>query len=416
MTDPASSRTARAVECRICGGTVSEFFDFGRQPVSDSFVRPESTGSEFFFRLAVGICTSCTMVQQLEEIPRQEMFHEDYPYRSSGSTRIYEHFERIAGNLLDVALTGADPFIVEIGSNDGVMLKTIQKAGVRHLGVDPSESVAEFAKADGVRVRVGFFDEDSAAQIAAEDGPADVIFSANTTSHIPYLDSIFRGVEILLAPEGVFVFEDRYLGDIVAQNAFDQIYDEHFYLFSAGSVRTMAERFGFTLVDVEHIAVHGGSMRYTVARPGQRSPTAAVGEFVARERTQGLADPESYQRFASEVRDNCAALVGLLRELRAQGRTVVGYGATAKSATVLNFCEIGPDLVSHVCDSTPAKQGRLTPGTHIPIKPSEAFSAPYPDYALLLAWNHADEIIAKEQGFRDAGGRWIRYVPHVHLV
>ena len=416
MTDPANAKTKATVECRICGGAVSEFFDFGRQPVSDSFVRPDSTGSEFFFRLAVGICTTCTMVQQVEEVPRQEMFHEDYPYRSSGSARIHDHFERVAGDLLDTELAGADPFIVEIGSNDGVMLKTIDKAGVRHLGVDPSKSVAEFAKADGVRVRIGFFDEDSAAEIVAEDGPADVIFSANTTSHIPYLDSVFRGVDTLLAPGGVFVFEDRYLGDIVAQNAFDQIYDEHFYLFSAGSVKAMAECFGFTLVDVEHVAVHGGAMRYTVARPGERTPTAMVGELVARERTQGLADPARYQRFASEVRDNCVALVDLLRKLRAQGRTVVGYGATAKSATVLNFCKIGPDLISYVCDSTPAKQGRLTPGMHIPVKPSEAFSAPYPDYALLLAWNHADEIMTKELGFREAGGQWILYVPDVHLT
>ncbi|MEE1733704.1 class I SAM-dependent methyltransferase [Streptomyces microflavus] len=403
-------------ECRICGGEVDEFFDFGRQPVSDSFVTPETAGNEFFFRLAAGICTSCTMVQLIEEVPREQMFHDDYPYRSSTSSVMHTHFETFARRLLDSDLAGEDPFIVEIGSNDGTMLKTFQKAGTRHLGVDPSGQVADFARAEGVRVRTAFFEEATAREIVAEDGPADVIFSANTTSHIPYMDSIFRGVDALLAPGGTLVLEDRYLGSIMEANAFDQIYDEHFYLFSVSSVGAMAKTFGFELVDVEPLAVHGGSMRYTIARPGVRPPTAAVAGLLEQERTQGLASPQTYRRFTEGVERSCAELVRLLEDLRAQGRTVVGYGATAKSATVINYCGIGPELVPFICDSTPAKQGRLTPGMHIPVRPPEEFSSPYPDYALLFAWNHAEEIMAKEQAFRAAGGRWILYVPEVHIV
>ncbi|WP_329125392.1 class I SAM-dependent methyltransferase [Streptomyces sp. NBC_01353] len=403
-------------ECRICGGAVDEFFDFGRQPVSDSFVTPETAGSEFYFRLAAGICTSCTMVQLMEEVPREQMFHEDYPYRSNGSAVMHRHFEDYANRLLATELSGADPFIVEIGSNDGTMLKTIQKADVRHLGVDPSAQVADFARADGVRVRTAFFEDSTAREIAAADGAADVIFSANTTSHIPYMDSIFRGVDALLAADGVLVLEDRYLGSIMEQRAFDQIYDEHFYLFSVSSVQKMAEIFGFELVDVEPLTVHGGSMRYSIARPGKRTPSAAVTEFVDRERTQGLASPETYKQFSAGVLKSCKELTDLLKDLHAQGRTVVGYGATAKSATVINYCGIGPELLPYICDSTLAKQGRLTPGMHIPVRPSEAFSEPYPEYALLFAWNHAEEIMAKEQGFRDAGGKWILYVPEVHLA
>ncbi|MFF8608680.1 methyltransferase domain-containing protein [Streptomyces sp. NPDC015346] len=403
-------------KCRICGGAVDEFFDFGRQPVSDSFVTPETAGSEFYFRLAAGVCTNCTMVQLLEEVPREQMFHEDYPYRSSGSSVMHRHFEAFAHRLLETDLAGDDPFIVEIGSNDGTMLKTVQKAGVRHLGVDPSAQVGDFARADGVRVRTAFFEDATAREIAASDGPADVIFSANTTSHIPYMDSIFRGVDALLASDGVLVLEDRYLGSIMEQNAFDQIYDEHFYLFSVSSVRAMAQTFGFELVDVEPLTVHGGSMRYTIARPGKRSPSTTMTELLARERAQGLASPQTYQRFAAGVRRSCGELMDLLKDLRAQGRTVVGYGATAKSATVINYCGIGPELVPFICDSTEAKQGRLTPGSHIPVRPPAAFSEPYPDYALLFAWNHVEEIMAKEQGFRDAGGKWILYVPEVHVV
>nr|AHA82000.1 Arm31 [uncultured bacterium] len=402
--------------CRICRGVVAEFFDFGRQPISDAFLEPGQVENEFFFRLAVGVCQSCTMVQLLEEVPRDRMFHHGYPYRSSESTFMSKHFEQVARRFLETELTGDDPFVVEIGSNDGVMLRTVSEAGVRHLGVDPSSGAAGAAATAGVRVRTDFFEESSAIDIRAADGPAHLIFSANTTSHIPYIDSIFRGVDALLADDGVFVFEERYLADIIGQTAFDQIYDEHFYLFSIRSVQNMAERFGFQLVDAEHLPVHGGAVRYTIARPGRRKPTRAIDDFLAREEADGLTEPAAFERFATDVRKVRDDLMALLRKLRADGRTVVGYGATAKSATAVNYCGITEELVPFACDSTPAKQGKLMPGSHIPVRAPSAFGNPYPDYALLFAWNHAEEIMLKEREFRDSGGRWILYVPNVHVV
>jgi methylation protein EvaC len=401
--------------CRICGGSLREVLDFGQQPISDAFRVPESTGEEFFFRLAVGCCVSCHLVQQLDEVPRQRMFHRDYPYRSSGSNLMREHFQRLALRLLETELVRPDPFVVEIGSNDGVMLRTVSEAGVRHLGVDPSAGAANVAGAAGVRTRTEFFEQATAIAIREQDGPADVVFSANTISHIAYLDSIFAGLHTLLATDGVFVFEDRYLGDIIDNNAFDQIYDEHFYLFSIRSVRNLARRFGFELVDAEHHPVHGGTIRYTVARQGQRRPTAVIEEFLAAEDARRLTDPATFTRFADNVRRIRDELVAVLHEIRADGKTVVGYGATAKSATTMNYCGLGPDLVPFVCDSTPDKQGRLTPGSHIPVLPPSAFADPYPDFALLFAWNHAEEIMAKERAFRESGGRWIQYVPEVRV-
>ncbi|WP_158839659.1 class I SAM-dependent methyltransferase [Saccharothrix deserti] len=403
-------------KCRVCDSTLHEFLDFGRQPLSDAFVRPHETDDEFFFRLAVGVCGSCTMVQLVEEVPRDRMFHQDYPYHSSGSSVMRKHFQQTAQRFLETELTGPDPFVVEIGCNDGVMLRTVADAGVRHLGVEPSGGVAEVARGNGIRVRTDFFEESTARDIAGTDGPANVIYAANTICHIPYLDSIMRGVDALLAPGGVFVFEDPYFGDIVEKTSFDQIYDEHFYLFTARSVGAMAERFGFALVDVERLPVHGGEVRYTLARAGERTPNPAVAELVAEEVARDLASPATCARLAERITHIRDDLTALLERLRAEGKRVVAYGATAKSATVANFCGLGPDLVSHVCDTTPAKQGRLTPGTHIPVLPAEAFADPYPDYALLFAWNHAEEIMAKEQKFRQAGGKWILYVPEVHLV
>ena len=401
-------------QCRICGSVVEEFLDLGRQPLSDAFRSRDETAEEFFYRLAVGCCPSCEMVQLMEEVPRDKMFHEEYPFHSSGSAFMRTHFEATARRFLDTELTGPDPFIVEIGCNDGVMLRTVAAAGVRNLGFEPSGGVAKLAAAAGVRVLNEFFEAATAASVRAADGPADVIYAANTLCHIPYMDSVLKGVDALLAPDGVFVFEDPYWGDIVEKTSFDQIYDEHFFFFTARSVAAMADRFGLELVDVERLPVHGGEVRYTLARAGARKPTEAVTSLMASE--AGLSSPDTLQGFAASVQRIRTDLVALLENLRAEGARVAAYGATAKSATVTNLCGITSDLVAWVCDNTPAKQHLLTPGAHLPVVPSEDFSAPYPDYAVLFAWNHAKEIMAKEQGFREAGGRWILYVPDVRIV
>ncbi|WP_017587955.1 class I SAM-dependent methyltransferase [Nocardiopsis ganjiahuensis] len=390
--------------------------DFGRQPLSDAFRDPADTSEEFFYRLAVGACADCEMVQMMEEVPRERMFHEGYPYYSSGSSVMRDHFRSTAQKLLAEHAAGDDPFVVELGCNDGVMLETVARAGVRHLGMEPSTGVSEVARDKGVRVRNAFFEKATALRIREEDGPADVVYAANTFCHIPYVDSVLEGITALLAPGGVFVFEDPYFGDVSEKASFDQFYDEHFFLFTATSVRNMARRFGLELVDVERLPTHGGELRYTLAREGSRTPAPAVGALLAEEDKRALTSPEVLSSFTRRVGENRERLVEELRSLRDQGRRVVGYGATAKSATVLNFCGIGPDLLEFICDTTPAKQGRLTPGSHVMVRDHGAFTDSYPDYALLLAWNHAEEIMAKETGFRDAGGRWLRYVPDVRTT
>lgn len=402
--------------CRICGGATTEYVDFGRQPLSDAFVKPDQADDEFFFRLAVAMCSSCTMVQLVEEVPRDSMFHEDYPYESSGSSVMRKHFELVARRFLDTELHDDEPFVVEVGCNDGIMLKTVSEAGVKHLGVEPSGAVGEMARKKGVRVLTAFFEEETARELAEKEGRADVIYAANTICHIPYLDSIFRGVDALLKPGGVFVFEDPYFGDIVERVSFDQVYDEHFYFFTARSVRAMAQRFGFDLVDVERLPVHGGEVRYSIAREGERTPTPAVAALLAEEEERKLAEPVTVEKFATRTQKIRDDLVALLEQLKAEGKRVVAYGATAKSATVANYCGLGPELVEFVSDTTPAKQQRLTPGSHIPVRPPEAFREDYPDYALLFAWNHAEEIMANEREFRESGGKWILYVPEVAVV
>ncbi|WP_410642209.1 methyltransferase domain-containing protein [Amycolatopsis sp. lyj-346] len=405
-----------STKCRVCGGQVAEFVDLGNQPTANGFLLPHEVDGEFRFRLAVGACESCTMVQLMEEVPQELRYHAGYRYQASGSAGHRKHFRADAEWFLANELTGGDPFIVEIGCNDGVMLSAIAEAGVRHLGVEPSGNVAELARAKGVQVLSAFFDEETATAVRGAHGAADVIFGANTICHIAHVESLFRGIDALLSDDGIFVFEEPYLGTIIDGMAFDQIYDEHVFYFSAGSVRRMAERFGFELVHAEHIAMHGGEVRYTIARPGARTTSAALDALLAEEEAGKLSEPLTFARFGRNVERIRDDLVGLLTHLRAEGKTVVGYGAPGKSSTVTTYCGITTDLIPFVVDSTPGKQGHLLPGSHLPVKPPSAFSDDYPDYAVLFAWNHAAEIMANEQAFRAAGGKWIRFVPEVEVL
>ncbi|WP_460442098.1 methyltransferase domain-containing protein [Amycolatopsis stemonae] len=403
-------------KCRVCDGRVVEFVDLGDQPTANGFLLPHEVEGEFRFRLAVGSCEDCTMVQLMEEVPQELRYHAGYRYQASGSAGHRKHFRADAEWFLANELTGPDPFIVEIGCNDGVMLSTIAEAGVRHLGVEPSGNVADLARAKGVQVLSAFFDAQTAAAVRGAHGAADVIFGANTICHIAHVESLFRGIDALLSDNGIFVFEEPYLATIIEGMAFDQIYDEHVFYFSAGSVRAMAERFGFELVHAEHIAMHGGEVRYTIARPGARTPSASLDALLAEEEAGKLSEPLTFARFGRNVERIRDDLVGLLTDLRAQGKTVVGYGAPGKSSTVTTYCGITTDLIPFVVDSTPGKQGHLLPGSHLPVKPPAAFSDAYPDYAVLFAWNHAEEIMAKEEAFRAAGGQWIRFVPEVEVL
>jgi len=247
-------------------------------------------------------------------------------------------------------------------------------------------------------------------------GRADAVLAANVMCHIPDLPGVAAGVRRLLKPDGVFIFEDPYLGDMIAKTSYDQIYDEHVFIFSVTSVMCAFAMHSLELVDVMPQTTHGGSMRYTLAPKGSRAVSPKVGELLAKERAQGLDRAETYLRFRQSCETSRALLMRMLEDLRQQGKRVVGYGATSKSTTVTNYCGITPAHVAFISDTTPIKQGKLSPGAHIPVKPYTEFARIYPDYALLFAWNHATEIREKEQAFIAAGGRWIVYVPDVKIV
>jgi len=403
-------------ECLICNTPIAPFIDFGDMPLGNGFLSPGDFADEYRFSMRVGFCPGCSMVQLLDQPDRERMFHENYAFFSGTSRYMALHFQAFAEHVIADYLPGGDPFVVEMGSNDGIMLQNFAGAGIRHLGIEPSRNVAQVAIDKGINTVTEFFGADLARRIVAEHGPADAFLAANVMCHIPYIHSIVEGIAILLKPDGVVLFEDPYLGDVMEKTSYDQIYDEHTFLFSVASIGGLFERYAMEVIDVEPQTTHGGSMRYVIARKGARAVSPNVARQQAKEFQLGLHLPESYQRFRSNCERSRDRLLALLTKLKLQGKRVVGYGATSKSTTITNYCGLTPDLVEFISDTTPIKQGKFSPGAHIPVRDYDAFSGQYPDYALLFAWNHSREIMEKEGAFRAAGGRWIVYVPEVAVL
>jgi len=386
-------------------------------PIANGFLTPEDFAEEYYFEMKVGYCSNCSMVQLLEQPERERMFHEEYAFFSSLSKGQTAHFKSFSEQLKKEYLTGKDPFAVEIGSNDGIMLQNLASVGIRHLGIEPSENVADVAREKGINTVSSFFDEKLAADIIDTHGHADTISSANVICHIPYIHSVLAGVANLLKPEGVFIYEDPYLGDIIEKVSYDQIYDEHVFYFSATSVSNMIKQHGLELFDVEHLEVHGGSMRYFIARKGSREITDSVKKVFANEEQLGISKLETYETLRTNIENSRDQLVKILNEVKSeQGSSVIAYGATSKSTTVLNYCNIGPELIAFISDTTPLKQNKFSPGMHIPVKTPEEIEKIQPSYMLLFAWNHMQEIMSKEKDYNDRGGKWIVYVPEVKAI
>jgi methylation protein EvaC len=412
-----SNQSISVARCRISGDVLIPVLDLGRQPLGNGFLTPSQFSEEYFYQMQTGFSETSMMFQLIEQPAPEKMFHEQYAFYSSTSKFMERHFGEFAQQVMESGCLGkSDPFVVELGCNDGIMLKNFAKAGIRHLGIEPSRNVAEVANANGIRTISEFFSEDVAKDIVSKDGKADAFLAANVMCHIPDMLGVVKGISALLKPTGVVMFEDPYLGDVIEKTSYDQIYDEHAFLFSAHSIQYLFRLYGMELIDVQPQKTHGGSMRYVLAHAGAYPVKDSVAQLLQKERGLGLHRASTFETFRKNVEQSRVDLVNLLRDLKAQGRRIAGYGATSKSTTILNYCGIGPDLIEYISDTTPIKQGKLTPGMHIPVKPYEAFKDSPPDYAVLFAWNHAEEIMAKEKGYMESGGRWIVHVPKVQVL
>jgi methylation protein EvaC len=400
--------------CKICRQKLQTIMPFGKMPISNRFVS-DLSATEFFYELSVGFCPDCYMVQLEHCVEPELMFNEDYAFQSSTSQVMSNHFKKMAEEIIATTQAKPSPFVVELGCNDGIMLQHIHHRGIAHLGVEPSTNVAAMARKKGIHVIEKFFNTDSATEIVQKHGLADIICGANVMCHIERINSVFEGINMLLQPEGVFLFEDPYLYDIILNNTFDQIYDEHVYYFCGLSVSNLAQRHNLQLVDMKPQSVHGGSMRYYIKK-GKNNPVAfSVDQYLDKEKRLNLDTISGYLPFEDKVKKICSDLSATIRKIKSQGHRIAAYGATSKSATLLMYSQVGKDLIDYVSDTTPTKIGKYTPGTHIPVMSHEHFLSDSPPYTVLLAWNHKREIFEKEKKYRQKGGKFITFFPEVAI-
>ena len=390
---------------------------FGEMPIANGFLAQKCFESEFVFDMDVAFCDACKLFQLVNQPSRERMFNENYAFFSGTSKFMGQHFNTFANYMIEAYLKNIpDPFVVEVGSNDGIMLQNFAKQGIRHLGIEPSKNVADIATSRGIKTIIEFFDTSLVERIVAEHGRADAYLAANVMCHISDIGSVVNAIKALIKPKGIVVFEDPYLGDVIEKTTYDQIYDEHVFLYSVHAVQYLFQQYGMEVVDVQPQVTHGGSMRYFVGNKDAWNIHARVGQQLNVEREIGLTDPNTFQVFRKNCHSHREKLLNVLVDIKAAGKTIAGYAATSKSTTILNYCGIGHDILDCIYDTTPIKHGKFSPGMHIPIIDHREFSQSYPDYALLFAYNHEREIMEKENQFMEQGGRWITYVPEIKVL
>ena len=402
-------------ECRVCKGTdLTRFLSLGEHPPVDNFTDREHLDAEKRYPLDVYFCNTCNLVQLLDVVTQEELFHGNYAYFSSASAPLVEHFKSYAEDIKRDFLQKND-LVVDIGSNDGILLQFLTDT-CRVLGIEPSANVAEAARKKGVETIAGFFTVDMAKKLAGKYGTAKVITANNVFAHIDDIDEIIKAVKALLTDDGVFVSESHYLLDLIEKREFDTVYHEHLCYYSVKPLIHLFERFGMEVFDVQRVNVHGGSIRVFARKAAGMPLKSSVQELLSLEERAGLHTLERFSSFQKEVEVIRDKLVSLVRGFRAEGKVVTAYGAPAKGNTLLNFCGFTADDLKYVTDTTPYKIGLLTPGSHIPVVSPEILATETPDYILLLAWNYRDFILKKEQSLRERGTKFIIPIPEVEIV
>ena len=402
-------------ECRVCKGKeLTLILSLGEQPPVDNFTDASRLESEKRYPLDVYFCTTCTLVQLLDVVAEDELFHGSYAYYSSASKPLVDHFRSFAEDIKKEHVNAKD-LVVDVGSNDGILLQFLTDT-CRTLGIEPSANVAEVARKKGVETIDGFFTVDMAKKIVETHGKAKVVTANNVFAHIDNLDEIVDAVKELLTDDGVFVSESHYLLDLVQKMEFDTVYHEHLCYFSVKPLQHLFERFGMEIFDVRRVDVHGGSIRVYARKYAGIPIHPRVEELYALEESAGLHTVERFSGFQKDVDAIRDTLVSLVRGFRREGKTVTAYGAPAKGNTLLNFCAFTVDDIRYVTDTTPYKIGLRTPGSHIPVVSPDILKTETPDYILLLAWNYRDFILEKESDLRSRGAKFIIPIPKVEIV
>lgn len=399
--------------CRLCGSAaMAGVVDLGATPPCELFLTAEQLAEpEVTYPLHLRVCTDCWLAQIPPLITPEDTFTE-YAYYSSYSTSWVEH----AREFVEASVVRVNPkFVVEVASNDGYLLQHVVERGIRCLGIEPSANVGQAARGKGVPTLTEFLSPETGAAVRAEHGPADLVVANNVYAHIPDVIGFTQGLRALVADDGWVSIEVQHLLTLMELNQYDTIYHEHFQYYTVASAQRALAAGGLTLVDVESLPTHGGSIRLW-ARPSGGAPSDRMLDVMAKEKAAGLHEVSGYVDFADRVarvrRDLLRFLIGAADE----GRKVVGYGAPGKGNTLLNHCGIRPDLLAYTVDRNPYKHGRFTPGTRIPVLPPERIAEDRPDYVLILPWNLREELTAQLSYVHEWGGRLVFPIPHLEVV
>lgn len=405
--------------CRFCGTPLEHVFvDLGQSPLANTYLKPDQVSQdERFFPLRVYVCEKCLLVQ-LEEWESPDAIFSDYAYFSSYSESWLRHAEAYVASVAARFELNARSRVVEIASNDGYLLQYFVDRDIPVLGIEPAQNVAAVARAKGIPTRVEFFGEANARKLRREGMRADLLIGNNVLAHVPNLNDFVSGLRVLLADHGIITMEFPHLMRLYAECQLDTIYHEHFSYFSLLTVERIFAAHGLTIFDVEELSTHGGSLRIYAQHTnrGRQPISARVEALRNREIDAGFDTLSGYLAFDQRAQRTKQTLLDFLHAAKRAGKTVVGYGAPAKGNTLLNFCGVGTDLIAYTVDRNPHKQGRLLPGTHIPIYEPERIGVTKPDYILILPWNLKNEIMAQLAFARDWGCQFAIPIPETHLI
>ena len=398
--------------CRFCKSkNLKKVIDFGLMPLAGGFLKKQEVKKEKKYPLRVFICEDCGLVQLIDVVSAELLF-KDYRYAPSTIKTIGEHFKKYAREMATRFLK-QNSFVVEIGSNDGVLLAPLKELGINALGIDPATNIVKIARKRGLNVINDFFNLKTAKLILKKYGKADAVFSNNTLAHIDDMDETIKGIKLLLDKKGILVFEVQYLADLVKYTQYDIIYHEHLCYYSLKPLIKFLNRYGMKIFDIKRIPTQGGSIRVYAANKSTPQTSKKILKMLELEKKMDLYTHKGLRIFTKKIIEHKKALMKILKKFKAEGKTISGYGAAGRSVTLTNYCGIGKDYLEYTVDSSPERYGRLMPGTHVKIMPPSYLRKNPTDAVLITAWNYKDEILKKEKWFLKNGGEIIIPLPKI---